>query len=517
MTHVITQPCCNDAICAEVCPVDCIRPRPGDPEYLTAETLYIDPATCIDCGACADVCPVDAVVPDDALDAAGRLSLTASGEWFARHPLRPTTTRPRPPVEVDELRVAVVGAGASGYYVAEQLLERTAGRARISLLDSSPALGGLIRYGVAPDHAHTKAFVQGMDRLARRPGVALHLNVEVGTHVSAAELLAHHHAVVHASGAAVDRRLGIPGEDLPGSWSAGAFVRWYNGDPAFADLPVDLSAERAVVVGNGNVALDIARILTADPAVLARTDIAEPALKALRHSRIREVHVLGRRGPEHAAFTTPELLGLDGVSVPAAESGAAPTGDLVRDRKAAIVAGLPPSGGSIVLRFGRSPVEILGPDAVSGVRLSTRDGAVEEQPCGLVVSAIGYRGTPVAGLPFDDARGVVPSDGGRVVDAPGHYVVGWLKRGPSGGIGRSRLCAEETVDRLLADHASGALPRPPAADLDALLRSRRPERVDLRGWRSIDRHEQLAGRAVGATRRKLLSVAEMVAVAHRAD
>jgi ferredoxin--NADP+ reductase len=366
MTHVITQSCCNDAICAEVCPVDCIRPRSGDPEYLNAETLYIDPATCIDCGACADVCPVDAVEPDDALDAAGRLSLTASREWFARNPLRSVTATPRPAVEVDELRVAIVGAGASGYYVAEQLLERTAGRVRISLFDSSPTLGGLIRYGVAPDHARTKAFVQGMDRLARRPGVTLHLNVEVGTHVSAAELLAHHDAVVHASGAAADRRLGIPGEDLPGSHTAGAFVRWYNGDPALVGLPVDLTAERAVVVGNGNVALDVARILTTAPEVLARTDIAEPALEALRHSRIREVHVLGRRGPADAAFTTPELLGLEHVSVPADEATAEPTGDLVRDRKAAIVAGLPSSGGRVVLRFGRSPAEILGMDAVQG-------------------------------------------------------------------------------------------------------------------------------------------------------
>ncbi|MCF7549558.1 4Fe-4S binding protein [Pseudonocardia sp. WMMC193] len=526
MTHVITQPCCNDAVCAEVCPVDCIRPRPGDPEYLTAETLYIDPSTCIDCGACTDVCPVDAITPDDALDAAGRLSLHASVEWFDHHPLRPrpSPARARPVAGDGELRVAIVGTGASGYYAAEEILDRTGGRARVSLFDSAPTPGGLIRYGVAPDHAHTKAFALGLDRLARRPGVTLHLNVEIGVHLSAAELLAHHHAVVHAGGAAGDRSLGIPGEDLPGSHPAGELVRWYNGHPAFVDLPVDLSGERAVVIGTGNVALDVARILTTDPDVMARTDIAAPALATLRASRIREVHVVGRRGPADAAFTTPELLALgrlDGVtvSVPPDEAGTTATGDLIRDRKAAIIAeyATRAAGGDrrIVLRFGRSPVEILGPDAVTGLRLSAPDGSGEDLSCTLVVTAIGHRGIPVPGLPFDDRRAVVPSDGGRVNGAPGHYVVGWLRRGPTGGIGRSRLCAEETVDRLLADHLAGLLPEPThaPAELDALLRERRPERIGLAGWRAIDRHEQLAGRAVGASRRKVLSVDEAVRIA----
>lgn len=540
MTHVITQPCCNDAACADVCPVDCIRPRPQDPGYRTAETLYIDPSTCIDCGACVDVCPVSAIVPEDALDEAGRLSLQAGRAYFARFPLDTTAAPGRPvtgspattsPDSGADLRVAIIGTGPSAYYAAKELLSRTDGQVRLSIFDRYPGPGGLVRYGVSPDHARTKQFLRGFDRLARRPGVELFLNVEIGRHLTVTELLEHHHAVVHAVGATGERRLGIPGEDLPGSHPAGDLVGWYNGRPERAGLRVDLSAERAVVVGNGNVALDVARILTTDPDDLARTDIAEPALAALRHSRLREVHILGRRGPADAAFTTPELLGLDQVRgtqvlAPAADEGAAPTNDgfsagLKSEIVTTFAARLPdPAARRIVLRFHRSPVEILGDDSVRAIRLETSGGGTETLDCGMVVRAIGYRGTAVPGLPFDDHTATVPHDRGRVVDLAGaaltgHYVVGWLKRGPSGGIGANRGCADESVDGLLDDHARGRLRRPAESVVSFadLVARRQPDRVDLDGWRAIDRHEQLAGRGTGSPRRKVLSSEEMVRVA----
>ncbi|MEQ3549913.1 4Fe-4S binding protein [Pseudonocardia nematodicida] len=535
MTHVITRSCCNDAACVEVCPVDCIRPRPGDPGFGSAETLYIDPSTCIDCGACADVCPVGAIVTDRGLDDEGRTGLALAQSWFAQAPVAPGPDR-RPvrsaPRTRGGLRVAVVGTGPSGFYAVQELLERTAGDVQVSLLDRLPVPGGLVRYGVAPDHGATKGFGDGMERLLRRPQVRLHLNVEVGAHVSAAELLDGHDAVVHAVGAAGERRLGIPGEDLPGSHPARDLVAWYNGHPDLDGRDFALDTERAVVIGNGNVALDVARILVSDPADLATTDLALPALQTLRRSRIREVHVVGRRDPARAAFSTPELLGLDRVRgvqvlVPGGEAVSGPTTGFADGARSGIVAGFAgrvpdPARRRIVLRFGRAPREILGGDAVRAVRFGTPDGGVEDVECGLVLRAVGYRGTPVAGLPFDHARAAVPHEAGRVLTGPGgrvvpgHYVTGWIKRGPSGVIGTNRTCAGETVGSLLADHAAGRLtePAPSAADdLDRLLRARRPERVGLEGWRAIDRAERLGGRPAGAPRRKIVTIDGLIAAA----
>ncbi|WP_226356736.1 4Fe-4S binding protein [Pseudonocardia sp. ICBG601] len=535
MTHVITRTCCNDAACVEVCPVDCIRPRPGDPGFSTAENLYIDPSSCIDCGACAEVCPVGAIVTDRVLDDAGRAGMALAESWFAQvHPPRlpgrvPARTTPRP---AGGLRVAVVGTGPSGYYAAQELLERTAGEVQVSMFDRLPVPGGLVRYGVAPDHGATRTFGDGMERLLRRPQVRLHLNVEVGPHVSAAELLDRHHAVVHAVGAAGERRLGIPGEDLPGSHSARDLVHWYNGHPDHAGWAPSLDTTRAVVIGNGNVALDLARMLVTDPEELATTDIAPPALHALRRSRIREVQVVGRRDPARGAFSTPELLGLDrigGVQVLVADSEAVsgPAPEFAARTKAKVVARFAgrvadPARRRIVLRFGRTPREILGGDGVRAVRFGTADGGTEDVECGLVLRATGFRGVPVAGLPFDDERSAVPHEAGRVLAGPvgpvvaGHYVTGWIKRGPSGVIGTNRTCAAETVGSLLADHAAGGLvdPAPTAAeDLDRLLAARRPERIGLAGWRAIDRAERLGGRGAGAPRRRIVTVEGLLAAA----
>ncbi|NMO91596.1 FAD-dependent oxidoreductase [Actinomycetospora sp. TBRC 11914] len=537
MTYVITQPCCNDAACVDVCPVDCIHPRPDEPGYATAEALHIDPTGCIDCGACVDVCPVEAIVPGDALDAAGRRSLELSiavTREMTPAPPAPATVRPSRPARATGRapRVAVVGTGPAGIYTVLELLERTDGHAEVTVLERLPVPGGLVRYGVAPDHARTKRFETTVTRALRRPGVRLLLDVELGRDVGTDELLDHHDAVVHAVGARQGRRLGIPGEDLPGSHSTTDVVGWYNGHPDHAGLPLDLATERAVVIGNGNVALDTARLLVSDPASLAATDMAPPALDALAASSVREVHVVGRRGPGDAAFTVPELHGLldlPGVDTLAhrAELGTLPA-DGAAGRKAAAVAALAdreprPGTRRIVLRFHRRPEAILGEHAVRGVRLAGPDGDTEELACGLVLRAVGHRGVPVPGLPFDAERGTVPHDRGRVVDPTtgaaraGHYVTGWVKRGPSGVIGTNRFCAAETVESLLADHVAGRLPAPAhdAERLAVLLTERRPDHLGLDAWRAIDRHERRAGRAAGAPRRKLVTLDALREVARR--
>ncbi|ALE74794.1 hypothetical protein AD006_00180 [Pseudonocardia sp. EC080610-09] len=530
MTHVITRTCCNDAACVDVCPVDCIHPRPGDPGFTTAESLYIDPAACIDCGACADVCPVGAIVGDHALDVEGRTSLRLAEtylEAFPPAPDRAPRPAPAPRHTAGPLRVAVVGTGPSAYYAAQELLERTGGDVSLTLFDRLPVPGGLVRFGVAPDHGATKGFGDGLERLLRRPQVRLHLDVEIGEHLTTGELLARHHAVVYAVGASGERRLGVPGEDLAGSLPARDLVAWYNGHPDHAGRDVPLDTGRAVVIGNGNVALDVARVLVSGRTALAATDIAPHALDALRDSAIREVHVVGRRDASHGAFSTPELLALDridGVQVLVGD-GEAVTGPVdgyaagLKSEAVARYAGRTPDPDRrrIVLRFGRTPREIVddGAGAVAGVRFGTPDGGTELLDCGLVLRAIGYRGTPLRGLPFDDDRAAVPHAAGRALHEPGgapltgHYVTGWIKRGPSGVIGTNRGCAAETVAALLEDHAAGRLtdPGPGAeADLDRLLAERRPGRVGLAGWRAIDRAERLGGRAAGAPRRKIVTL-----------
>ncbi|MFE5614672.1 FAD-dependent oxidoreductase [Streptomyces sp. NPDC056524] len=554
MTYAITQTCCSDATCVAVCPVNCIHPTPEEREFGSTEMLHIDPATCIDCGACADACPVDAIFPVDSLSPAHAGYAAVNAAYFADR--EPPARDPGPnfhswgapaferslPSDFAPIRVAVVGTGPAGMYAAEDLLLHT--NAEVTLVDRLPVAGGLVRYGVAPDHPATKKAGDTFARFHTHPRVRMRLGVEVGRDVTAEELAAHHDAVVYAVGASTDRRLGVPGEELPGCVSASSFVSWYNSHPECAPDAIDVTgAERVVVVGNGNVALDVARILVMDPESLAGTDIADHALAALRASRVREVVLLGRRGPEDAAYTASELLALThlpgvrlvvddhdprtGAAIDGAGPGekAALLRDVARETVDWTRAPSPASSSSssssssegerrIVLRFHSAPVALTGEGAVRAARVTEGPGE-REIPAGLVLRAVGYRGVPVPGLPFDEVTGTVPHERGRVTGIPGTYVVGWIKRGPSGGIGANRTCAAETVGTLLADAVAGALPTPsrtPQA-FRRLVRRRGAEVVDARGLAAIDRAERGRGRETGRPRVKLATVAELVAAA----
>ncbi|MCM6775054.1 FAD-dependent oxidoreductase [Nocardia sp. CDC159] len=542
MAYVITQRCCNDASCVPECPVDCIRPTPEQPEFATTEQLYIDPDTCIDCGACVDACPVEAIFSEDDLTASLARFRDINAAYFQRHPLEsnfdPLVTPARPPKELGTLRVAIVGAGPAACYAAEELLRRA--DVEVEMFDRLPTPWGLVRAGVAPDHPGTKTVSNMFDSAFRRDTLQYHLNVEVGKHISHEELMAHHHAVIYAVGASTDRRLGVPGEELAGSHSATEFVAWYNGHPDFAERGFDLSGERAVIVGNGNVALDVARVLTLDPEELAKTDIADHALDALRQSNIREVVVLGRRGPLQAAYTSPEFLalgylkGVDVVIDPAEleldpESRALlddpevePSLQLKYQLAQEYAAKAPTPGNKrIVFRYLASPVALIGGDRVEAIEfahneLISEGGALiarttdraETIPATLVLRSIGYRGQPVPDLPFDERAGIVPNEGGRVLadgaPVPGVYVAGWIKRGPRGVIGSNRVDAAETVDHLLVDFTSGKLTTPTGTRpaLKSLLSERQPDLVDRAGWKAIDAAERSAGKSGGRPRVK---------------
>jgi ferredoxin--NADP+ reductase len=524
MPYVVTQSCCADASCVVACPVNCIHPAPGEPGFAEAEMLYVDPATCVDCGACATACPVDAVKPHTALGPAELPVLGLNAEYYdafphpdrtpvAEVPPQRRVRRPRP------LRFAVVGSGPAGLYAADELLKHP--EITVDVLDRLPTPYGLVRAGVAPDHQRTKQVTRLFEAIERERGFGYLLGVEVGRDLSHEELACHYDGVVYAVGAAHDRQLGIDGEGLDGCLSATDLVGWYNGHPDKQDLRVPLDHERVVVIGAGNVALDVARILTSDPDRLARTDIAALPWAALSRSRVREVVVLGRRGPEDASFTLPELVGLaalDDVDVRVDTGGEPVAGRSAKARLLAELAARPPREGRrrLVLRFRTTPTRILGDDAVTAVEV-TRDGRSEAIGCGLVLRAIGYHGAPVPGLPYDPQSGTVPNDHGRV--RPGVYVVGWAKRGPTGFIGTNKSCAQETVNRILDDADAGVLPAPgrDRDDLVALLEERAVVPVDAEGWRAIDREERRRGRERGRPRLKLVDPAELRRVAREAD
>lgn len=549
MAYVVTQRCCNDASCVTECPVDCIRPRPEDPGFATAEMLHIDPDTCIDCGACVDACPVDAIYGDDDLPPELARYAEVNAAWFRHHPLDTgiiaAVTTQRLPRDLGPLRVAIVGTGPSACYAAEQLLSR--GHVAIEMFDRLPAPWGLARYGVAPDHPETRGVTDMFGAAFKRDSVRFHLNVDVGRDISHRELLEHCHAIVYAVGASGDRRLGIPGEDLSGSFSATEFVAWYNGHPEYADRQFDLSGERAVIVGNGNVALDVARVLTADPDCLARTDIADHAVDALRHSGIREVVLLGRRGLPQAAFTGPEFLALgqlpgtdivvdpadldDTVRAALSDPGTDPATRLKLTLAAEYASRARTGAGRrIIFRFLVSPTSLSGRARVDAVHLvrnelhETPDGLIavptahsERLDATLVLRAVGYRGAPVPDVPFDPAAGVIPNERGRVVDSaaaviPGVYATGWIKRGPRGVIGTNRRDAEETVAAVVDDFLAGRL-APPGRDreaLSALLTRRCPNLVDRDGWGLIDTAERANGAQTKRPRVKFTRLNEML-------
>ena len=436
-------------------------------------------------------------------------------------------------------RVAVVGSGPAGFYAAAALLASDL-EVDVDLIERLPTPWGLVRLGVAPDHPNIKAVSRAFEKTAAQPGFRFFGNVEVGRDVTHDELAGLYDAVLYSVGAQTDRSLGIPGEELPGSWAATEFVAWYNGHPDFQHLSFDLSGERTVVIGNGNVALDVARMLALTPEELAATDTTDAAIEAIDGAGIREILVVGRRGPVQAAWTPVEvgelgeLAGADIVVDPAdleldeaseAELAAAPPTvrrnvEHLRDYAARKPAGKPRT---IRLRFLRSPVAILGEESVEGIELVRNElvdgravatGETESIPCGVVFRSVGYQGVPLPGVPFDERSRTIPNEGGRVT--PGVYCAGWIKRGPSGVIGTNKKDATETVQLVLEDARAGRLPPRAGGTLEELLEARGVEAVLYAGWESIDAAERAAGEPHGRPRIKLATWDELLAAARSA-
>jgi ferredoxin--NADP+ reductase len=446
---------------------------------------------------------------------------------------------PAPPTADNRLRVAIIGAGPAGFYAAGHLLG--AEHVRVDLFDRLPTPFGLVRAGVAPDHPKIKSVVRVYEKTAAKEGFRFFGGVELGRDLHRADLLERYHAVLYAIGAATDRRLGIPGEDLAGSEAATAFVGWYNGHPDHPDRDFDLNCERVVVVGNGNVAIDCARMLALSAEELRTTDTADHAIDVLSSDAVREIVILGRRGPAQAAFTNPELLELgeleradvivdpgdlelDPASQAWLDSDEANKTSrenvrILREYAAREPAGKPKR---IVLRFLTSPVELRGDGRVEQIvvernRLEAReDGSLAARPtgeretigCGLVLRSIGYKGVAIPEVPFDESRGTIPNVAGRVVDGQHHltgeYVTGWIRRGPSGVIGTNKKDGQEAATSLLADAQAGILNEPAGeSDIADLLAERGVDAVGWEGWERIDQHEQRLGIDSGRPRVKL--------------
>ena len=448
--------------------------------------------------------------------------------------------------------VAIVGSGPSGYFAAASLLKFADADddadVRVDMLEMLPTPWGLVRSGVAPDHPKIKSISAQFEKTALDPRFRFFGNIVVGEHVQTTELAERYDAVIYAVGAQSDRALGIPGEELPGSVAAVDFVGWYNAHPHFEEMAPDLSTGRAVVVGNGNVALDVARILVTDPDVLATTDIADHALQVLHDRGVEEVLIIGRRGPLQAPFTTLELRelghleGLGDVDVIIDPDDFADITDEDVEAASKTVrnnikvmrgyADVAPKGAKrrIVFRFRTSPIEIKGDGKVESIVLgrnelvaddsgwvSAKDtGEREEVPAQLVVRAVGYRGVATPGLPFDEKKGTIPHDSGRVDGSRNEYVVGWIKRGPTGVIGSNKSDSQETVDTLVADLAGAELASFDDNHSEALAEwfvERQPKVVTDDHWKLINDHERGLGEG-GRPRVKLTSVAELLRIAH---
>ena len=452
----------------------------------------------------------------------------------------------------DRRRVAVVGSGPAAFYAAASLLASEDPVVEVDMIERLPTPWGLVRLGVAPDHPQLKTVSRAFEKIAARAGFRFLGNVEVGRDVSHDELTELYDAVVYAVGSQTDRQLGIPGEDLPGSWAATELVAWYNGHPDFQHLEFDLSHERAVVIGNGNVALDVARMLALTSEELAPTDTTDAAIEAIVSSGIREIVVLGRRGPVQASWTSTELgelgelagadilvdpdeLVLDPASEAELEGGSnivQRNVEILRDFATREPAGKPRS---VRLRFRVSPVAIHGDERAEAVEIARNrleaddDGrvravATEEReviPCGIVFRSVGYRGVGIPGVPFDDRAGTVPNENGRVLGAdgsviPGVYCAGWIKRGPTGVIGTNKKDAAETVEHLLEDARAGRLPASGQGTIDDLLGERDVQVVTYPGWEAIDALERARGEEQGRPRVKLCTWDELLAAARSA-
>jgi ferredoxin--NADP+ reductase len=454
--------------------------------------------------------------------------------------------------------VAVVGSGPAAFYAVEHLFKQQNLAVAVDMFDRLPTPFGLVRGGVAPDHQKIKSVTHAYEKIAANPDFRFYGNVEFGKHLHLSDLRAHYHQILYATGAQTDRRMNIPGEDLAGSHPATEFVAWYNGHPDYRHYEFDLSQERVAVVGVGNVAIDVARILCLSPRELAATDIADYALEALSHSRVKEVYLLGRRGPAQAAFTNPEVKEIgeleDAEAIvlpeeveldPLSRAEMERDGDRTTIRKVEILqsyARWAPSGKSrkLIIRFLVSPLELIGDAAgrvakmklVKNVLVQTEAGSlsakatdqVEELPVGLVFRSVGYRGVALPDVPFHDRWGVILNDKGRVLDSEvkeprlGEYTAGWIKRGPSGVIGTNKPDSVETVTCMLEDLANGLTlqpGRPDPAAAEALVCERQPRYFSFADWQRLDEMEVARGKAQGRPRVKFTSVEEMLAALGR--
>ncbi len=464
----------------------------------------------------------------------------------------------RPGTDAHPLRVAIIGSGPAGFYTAEKLFKQGNVNVQVDMYDRLPVPFGLVRFGVAPDHEKIKNVTRVYDKVAANTGFRFFGNVDVGTQITLDDLKRHYHQICYATGAQSDRRMGIPGEDLERSHPATEFVAWYNGHPNYRDYEFDLSVERVAVVGVGNVAVDVARILCRTHEELATTDIADYALDALSQSRIKEVYILGRGGPAQAAFTNPEckelgeLAGADIAVVadevkldPLSEKSVEDSGDKALRKKIELLQGFSgrTSGGKpkkLTLRFLVSPVELYGDDAgkVVGMKIVKNelyfsdDGSLRPRPTeqfedvavDMVFRSVGYRGVALADLPFNDSWGIVPNEKGRVIDREGEravtglYVSGWIKRGPTGIIGTNKPDAGETVECMLEDLAAGAVLGPAAAGGESALEmveKAQPDFVSWSDWKRLQEIEEERGKQQGRPRVKLTSVRDMLSALGR--
>jgi ferredoxin--NADP+ reductase len=454
------------------------------------------------------------------------------------------------------LRVAIIGAGPAAFYAADALLQNGATPVSVDMFDRKPTPFGLVRDGVAPDHQKIKSVTRIYDKIASLPNYRFFGNVHFGSELSHNDVRAHYDAVIYAVGAQSDRRMGIPGEDLAGSYPATVFVGWYNGHPDYPDLEFDLSQENVAIIGQGNVAIDVARVLAKTPDELASTDIADHALERLRESKVKNIYVIGRRGPAQAAFTNPEIkeMGeLEGAElvVDPAEleldplSQAALPGDktAMRNLETLRKHAHPPKGDRqrrVYVRFLLSPAELIGEDGrVVAIRLqhnrleddgrggvrAVGSGEYETLPAGLVFRSIGYKGVALPGVPHDERSGTIPNERGRVLDLatgkpiPGEYVVGWAKRGPSGIIGTNKPDSVETVKMLLEDASVLKRAHDELASSEAivsLLRERCPRFVTYGDWGLLDKIETMRGMEQGRPRVKFTNVGHMLEEIERA-
>ncbi len=446
-------------------------------------------------------------------------------------------------------KVAIVGSGPSAFYAAQELLKQPEGVLMVDLFERLPTPYGLVRGGVAPDHQKIKSVTKIFERIALKPGFRFFGNVEFGRDVTRAELLEHYDAVLYAVGSSSDRRLGLPGEDLSGVHSATEFVAWYNGHPDFRHLEFNLQAKAAVVVGVGNVAVDVARILSHTPEALAKTDIAPYALEALTNSAIEDIYLIGRRGPVQAAFTPtearelgelplvdtvvrPEDLELDEASQAELASSGRQTEqnlEILRTLSTRSLTGKPKR---LHLVFCASPTELLGQDSLEAVQLvrnrleaangRTRAVATEEAfelSAQLLFRAVGYRGVPLPDVVFDEKTATIPHEKGKVLNPENNqreYVAGWIKRGPSGVVGTNKPCAVESVQTMLQTFQEQGWSPQGAPDIVALLQQRNLAFVSFDDWKRIDAHEVEAGVPLGRPRVKLTDPEDLLRVAHAA-